>query len=164
MIAVIRATYNGVKCHVLHYGKISLEFEIGSEVRHGYILLPIFFLLVIGYIFYAESAEGCGRIQHLSLNISTSVVNDFLLSHQIMDFGQMTLDLKKEKSRVGLMVNTNKTNVLNLSGHRTLPTCINRQNIEGVKKLCISRKVTSADDGNSAFLFFQNLEKQLSQR
>lgn len=54
----------------------------------------------------------------------------------------MALDLGRGAGRVGLKGNTNKTKVLSLTGHRTLPICIKGQSIESV----YLRSVVSADN------------------
>ena len=47
IINIIRATYEGAKCRVLHNGKLSEPFEVKSGVRQGCILSPMLFLIVL---------------------------------------------------------------------------------------------------------------------
>lgn len=47
-----------------------------------------------------------------------------VLSHRIIDLRQMALELETEASWVGLKINVNKTKVLSLICHRTLPICV----------------------------------------
>ena len=57
IVSVIKSTYNGAKCRVLHNGTLSAPFVVGSGVRQGYILSPVRFLLVFGDIIQASIAK-----------------------------------------------------------------------------------------------------------
>ena len=48
IICIIRATYEGAKCRVLHKNKPSEPFEVRSGVRQGCILSAVLFLIVLG--------------------------------------------------------------------------------------------------------------------
>lgn len=39
---------------------------------------------------------------------------------------------ERRGNRVGLRINTNKTNVVSLTGDHSLPICINEQNVESI--------------------------------
>lgn len=56
----------------------------------------------------------------------------FSFTYRVMGFCQMTVDLKKETSRIGLKINTIKIKILSLRDLRILPGGINGQNIESV--------------------------------
>ena len=56
IVSVIKSTYNGAKCRVLHNVTISAPF-VGSGVREGCILSPVLFLVVIGNIIQAYIAK-----------------------------------------------------------------------------------------------------------
>lgn len=45
----------------------------------------------------------------------------------------MALGLDKKTGKIKLQVNTTETKILGLTGHRTLPICINGANIEAVE-------------------------------
>lgn len=46
----------------------------------------------------------------------------------------MPLDVENVASRVGLDINSDKTNIFNLTGNRIFPICINGQRIEGFEQ------------------------------
>lgn len=58
-----------------------------------------------------------------------------------------SLDLEREASKVGLKISTNKTKVLSLAGHRTLPICNTGWNIKVVEQFVYFGSVVSADGG-----------------
>lgn len=47
IISIIRSLYEGFRCHVVHEGKLTDSFEVTTGVRHGFILSPTLFLLVL---------------------------------------------------------------------------------------------------------------------
>lgn len=97
--SITKATYDGSKCHVLHDGRLSDDFEIRSGVRQGCILSPILFLLVISDV----------------LRSALSGMDDVcLLSHRIMDLHQMTTSVEREAEVVGLKINSGKTKMISL--------------------------------------------------
>ena len=50
IVSVLKSTYNGAKCRVLHNGTLSTPFVVGSGVRQGSILSAVLVLVVIGDI------------------------------------------------------------------------------------------------------------------
>ena len=56
-MSVMKSTYNGAKCRVLHNGTLSASFVVGSGVRQDCILSPMLFLVVIGDIIQAYIAK-----------------------------------------------------------------------------------------------------------
>lgn len=55
----------------------------------------------------------------------------YLLSHRVMNLGETVLDLEKESSKFGLKINSDKSKILNLMGHRTLLTQSQTMNLSG---------------------------------
>ena len=49
-MSLIKSTYNGAKCRVLHGGTLSSSFEVKCGVRQSCILSSVLFLVVIGDI------------------------------------------------------------------------------------------------------------------
>ena len=54
LVSVIKSTYNGAKCRVLHSATPSAHFDVSSGVRQGCILSPVLFLVVLGDILQAS--------------------------------------------------------------------------------------------------------------
>ena len=57
LVSVIKSTYNGAKCRVLHNGTLAAYFVVESAVRQGCILSPVLYLVVIGDIIQASIAK-----------------------------------------------------------------------------------------------------------
>ena len=49
-IAIIRNTYEGMACQVLHRGTTTEKFSIKTGVRQGFLLSPFLFLLAVDWI------------------------------------------------------------------------------------------------------------------
>ena len=50
IINIIRSTYQGIRCQVLHEGCISKAFQVLTGVRPGCLLSPFLFLLCIDWV------------------------------------------------------------------------------------------------------------------
>ena len=60
---MIKATYDGAKCRVLHNGCVSKHFEVHSGVRQGCILSSVLFLIVLDDIIsvaLSSQSRRCG--------------------------------------------------------------------------------------------------------
>ena len=104
IVSVIKSTYNGAKCSVLHNGTLSAPFVVGSGVSQGCILSPVLFLAVIGDIIQASI------VKHHSVSKNSGIkckmdsflqhldyVDDIcLLSHSVLDAANMLYSLENE--------------------------------------------------------------------
>lgn len=130
------ATYDGAKCHMQDKGKILEEVEFQSGVRsyHRY----LFFSYPSGYFDWRMLVGWIDCVNFFKhLNWSDDITSKI----------------------VGLKTNNNKTKVLSLKDHRTLPICINRQNIKAVESLVYLGSAIFADgDTGPSSWFCQNLE------
>lgn len=136
IIAVIRATYEGANCRVLHKGKLSEVFEINSGVRQGCILSPVLFLLVIGDVLSStlQPHVDCGvrwslfsRLQHLDY------ADDIcFMAHSIPELNKMVRSLEVEASFAGLKINCGKTKVMSLAQNQSGSVTVADQQVEAV--------------------------------
>ena len=62
-IAIIRNTYKGMACQVLHGGTKTEKFSIKAGVRQGCLLSPFLFLLAIDWIMKASTKDKLNGIQ-----------------------------------------------------------------------------------------------------
>ena len=127
IVSVIKSTYNGAQCRVLHSGTLTAAFVVGSGVRQGCILSPVLFLLVIGDIIQASIAKHrsvCkysgirwkmdSLLQHLDYADDIS-----LLSHCVLDAANMLCSLENEAASFGLKINTAKTKSMSIVNSST---------------------------------------------
>ena len=139
IITMIKASYSGAKCRVLHKGKLSDQFEIKSGVRQGCILSPVLFLLVIHDVLEAalNPLTTCGLRWRMSSQLSNLKHIDYaddicLLAEKISDVSLMANALNSHAFKAGLKINIGKTKLLSLpAGERSI--AIRDEQIENVK-------------------------------
>ena len=47
---MIKSSYEGMTCRVVHEGQLTNQFAIKTGIRQGYLLSPFLFLLVIDWV------------------------------------------------------------------------------------------------------------------
>ena len=57
IVTIIRNSYEGLTCRVVHQGQLSDSFEVKTGVRQGCLLSPFLFLLAVDWIM-KNSTEG----------------------------------------------------------------------------------------------------------
>ena len=121
IITMIKASYSGAKCRVLHKGKLSEQFEIKSGVRQGCILSPVLFLLVIHDVLEAalDPLATCGLRWRMSSQVSNLKHIDYaddicILAEKISDVSKMSNALNNHALKAGLKINIGKTKLLSL--------------------------------------------------
>ncbi|VDP50123.1 unnamed protein product [Schistosoma mattheei] len=66
IVNIIRNSYNGLHCKIVHGGQLTKSFEVKTGVRQGCLLSPFLFLLVIDWIMKTSTSEGNHGIQWTS--------------------------------------------------------------------------------------------------
>ncbi|VDP37016.1 unnamed protein product [Schistosoma margrebowiei] len=67
IVNIIRNSYDGFNCKIVHGGQLTKSFEIKSDVRQGCLLSHFLFLLVIDWITFSLSPGD--RLDHEDVNI-----------------------------------------------------------------------------------------------
>ncbi|VDP43474.1 unnamed protein product [Schistosoma margrebowiei] len=63
IVNIIRNSYDGLQCKVVHGGQLTDAFQVRIEVRQGCLLSPFLFLLVVDWIMKTSTSEGKHGIQ-----------------------------------------------------------------------------------------------------
>ena len=63
LVNMIKNSYEGMSCRVIHDGQLTKNFEIRTEVRQGCLLSPFLFILAIDWIMKTETKGKRNGIQ-----------------------------------------------------------------------------------------------------
>ncbi len=117
-IRLIKNTYTGMQCQVLHGGGASPKFEVRTGVRQGCLLSPFLFLIAIDWIMRKTTEGKRNGIQWTIVDQLDDL--DFaddlaLLSHTCTQMQEKTSILEEEADKVGLHINVGKTKLLKIN-------------------------------------------------
>ncbi|VDP60941.1 unnamed protein product [Schistosoma curassoni] len=65
---IIRSSYDGLQCNVVHGGQLTDAFQVRTGVRQGFLLSPFLFLPVVDWIIKTSTSEGKHGIQWTAQN------------------------------------------------------------------------------------------------
>ena len=105
-ITIIRNTYEGMACQVLHGGTTTEKFSIKTGVRQGCLLSPFLFLLAIDWIMESTKDKRNGNQWTLWRHLDDLDFADdlALLSHTHQQMQDKTSTLEANASKVGLRI------------------------------------------------------------
>lgn len=114
---LIQELYKEASCKVIHNGNLSDPFEIHTGVRQGCLLSPTIFLIVIDWIMRETTKSNKMGIQWSLTQFLEDLdyADDLaLLSHKHEHMQQKTNAIVIEAEKVGLSVNTKKTQIMKI--------------------------------------------------
>jgi len=109
VVSLIKTSYEGTGCRVIHGGQLTRRFEMKTGVRQGWWLFPFLFLLVIDWIMKTCTKQRKNGIQLTLKTQDLDFADDLALlshSHQQME---KTSELAAISSRLGLNIHKGKT-------------------------------------------------------
>ena len=117
-VNLIRNSYEGLSCRVVHEGQLTEKFEVKTGVRQGCLLSPFLFILAIDWIMRAVTNQKRNGIQWTlwSQLDDLDFADDLaLLSHNHQQMQEKTSDLHHNSVQVGQMLNKQKTKILRIN-------------------------------------------------
>ncbi len=90
IVTIIRNSYEGLNCKVVHGGQLTEAFQVRTGVRQGFLLSPVLFLLAIDWMMKTSIAQSRHGIQWTPWTQLTDLefADDLaLLSHPAADAG-----------------------------------------------------------------------------
>jgi hypothetical protein len=153
MVNLIRNSYDGMSCRVLHGGKLTDSFQVRTGVRQGCLLSPFLFLLAIDWIM-KNSTSGRGNGIQWTL---WSQLNDLdfaddlaLLSHSRQQMQEKTNILTVTSKQVGLNIHKDKTKILKLNSTSNEPVTLNGGPLEEVQSFTYLGSIIDQQGGTEA--------------
>ena len=135
IISLVKNTYEGTSCRILHDSGLTETFSIKTGVRQGCLLSPFLFLLAIDWAMKETTSDSRNGIQWTLVDQLEDL--DFaddlaLLSHTHSQMQAKTLKLEAISSKVGLKVNTDKTKIMGLNSKSNEHISITNRDLEDV--------------------------------
>ena len=134
-ISIVKATYDGMTCRVLHGGDITDKFHVLTGVRQGCILSPFLFLLAIDWVMKNTTSGQRNGIQWTMIEQLDDL--DFaddlaLLSHNHSQMQNKTSTLETVAASIGLRINREKTKVMRNNTNNIGPVVLKDGALEDV--------------------------------
>ena len=118
MVRLIRATYDGFKCAVLHEGELSSFFAVESGVKQGCLLSGLLFVIVIDWLMKRTTEGRDTGVEWVNGEILEDIdyADDLALPSEGYEDAQEKMTRLARRARgVGLKVNAKKTEILRLN-------------------------------------------------
>ena len=111
---IIRNSYEGMLCRVVHGRKLTDAFEVRTGVKQGCLLSPAMFLLTMDWVMKTSTTQGRNGIQWRQLDDLGYADDPALLSHTRHRMQEKTSPVADASARWGLKIHKEKCKVLNL--------------------------------------------------
>ncbi|VDO56830.1 unnamed protein product [Schistosoma margrebowiei] len=136
IVNIIRNSYNGLQCKVVHGGQLTDAFQVRTGVRQDCLLSPFLFLLVVDWImdtFTSERKHGLQWTSQNQLDYLDFTDDLALLSHTHEQIQIKTANVAAVCASVGLNIHKGKTTVLKFRAENSNPITLDRETLENVE-------------------------------
>lgn len=150
IINIIRSTYQGMRCQVLHEGCISEAFEVLTGVRQGCLLSPFLFLLCIDWVMKETTSNRRTGIQwSLTEQLEDLDFADdlALLAHTHQQMQEKSGKLEETAALLGLKINSSKTKVMRINSKNNTPITMDQNSLEDVNSFTYLGSIISVEGG-----------------
>ncbi|VDP30433.1 unnamed protein product [Schistosoma curassoni] len=153
IVNIIRNSYDGMQCKVVHGGQLADAFQVRTGVRQSCLLSPFLFLLVVGWIMKTSTSEGKHGIQWTAQNQLDGL--DFaddlaLLSHTHEQMQIRTASVAAVSASVGLNIHKGKTMVLKYNTENSNPITLDGETLGDVEFLTYLGSIINEQGGSDA--------------
>ncbi|KAH9583018.1 LINE-1 retrotransposable element ORF2 protein [Schistosoma haematobium] len=152
-VNIIRNSYDGLQCKVVHGGQLTDAFQVRTGVRQGCLLSPFLFLLVVAWIMKTSTSEGKHGIQWTAQNQLDDL--DFaddlaLLSRTREQIQIKTANVAAVSASVGLSIHKGKTKVLKFKAKNSNPITLDGETLEDVESFTYLGSIVDRHGGSDA--------------
>ncbi|VDO98513.1 unnamed protein product [Schistosoma curassoni] len=150
---MIRNSYDGLQCNVVHGGQLTDASEVRTGVRQGCLLSPFLSLLVVDRIMKTTTSEGKHGIQWTTQNQLDDL--DFaddlaLLSHAHGQMQIKTASVAAVSPSVSLNIHKGKTKVLEFKTGNSNPITLDGETLEDVESFTYLESIIDEQGGSDA--------------
>ncbi|CAH8633484.1 unnamed protein product [Schistosoma curassoni] len=153
IVNIIRNSYDGLQCKVVHGGQLTDAFQVRTGVRQGCLLSPFLFLLVVDWIMKTSTSEGKHGIQWTAQNQLDDLdfADDLALLSRTHEQMQMkTASVAAVSASVGLSVHKGKTKVLKFKAENSNPITLDGETLEDVESFTYLGSIIDEQGGSDA--------------
>jgi len=153
LVTLIRNSYEGMTCRVVHGGQLTSSFTVRTGVRQGCLLSPFLFLLVIDWAMKVSTEHQRNGIQWTLLEQLDDL--DFaddlaLLSHSHQQMQLKTSELARTSITTGLKIHEGKTKILKINARSQDPVTLNGKELEEVDTFTYLGSIIDKEGGTDA--------------
>ena len=153
LVNLIRNSYAGMTCRVVHGGRLSDSFSVRTGVRQGCLLSPFLFLLAIDWVMKTSTSHRRDGIQWTLLEQLDDL--DFaddlaLLSHSRQQMQAKTAQLADTSLQTGFKIHEGKTKILKVNTVNENPIVLQGRNLEEVEAFTYLGSIIDTKGGTDA--------------
>ena len=151
-ISLIRITYNGMSCRVIHEGSLTDKFQVNTGVRQGCLLSPFLFSLAVDWIMRENTAGRKNGIQWNDslwnqLDVLDYADNIAQLSHSHSQMQQKIRRLEEAVEKLGLYVSKDKTKSRRINNSNEAPLLLEKGNTVEISTFTYLESIVSTNGG-----------------
>ncbi|CAH8493033.1 unnamed protein product [Schistosoma haematobium] len=153
IVNIIRNSYDGLQCKVVHGGQLTDAFQVRTGVRQGCLLSPFLFLLVVDWIMKTSTFEGKHGIRWTAQNQldDLDLADDLaLLSHTHEQMQMKTASVAAVSASVGLSIHKGKPKVLKFKAENSDPITLDGETLEDVESFTYLGSIIDEQGGSDA--------------
>lgn len=154
IVSIIRKSYEGMTCRVVHSGQLTDPFQVRTGVRQGCLLSPFLFLLAVDWIMKVSTAQSRNGLQWTTpwtqledLDFADDLA---LLSHTQKQMQEKTNSVAANSTRLGLNINREKSKILKINSTNPEPITVDDAALEEVESFVYLGSIIDAKGGTEA--------------
>ncbi|VDP07162.1 unnamed protein product [Schistosoma margrebowiei] len=153
IVKIIRNSYEGLQCKVVHGGQLTDAFQVRTGVRQDCLLSPFLLRPVVDWIMKTSTSEGKHGIQWTAQNQldDSDFADDLaLLSHTHEQMKVKTASVAAVSASVGLSIHKGKTKVLKYNTENNSPITLDGETLEDVESFTYLGSIIDEQGGSDA--------------
>ena len=153
IVDIIRNSYEGLTCRVVHGQQVTDAFQVKTGVRQGCLLSPFLFLLAIDWVMKTSTHQRRNGIQWTlwdqldDLDFADDLA---LLSHTQQQMQEKTSNVAATSARIGLNIHKGKSKVLKVNATSTAPIMLEEEALEEVESFVYLGSIVDKQGGTDA--------------
>ncbi|KAK3759533.1 hypothetical protein RRG08_045818 [Elysia crispata] len=150
---IIRNSYEGMTCRVIHGNQVTDAFQVKTGVRQGCLLSPFLFLLTIDWVMETSTEQKKNGIQWTlweqleDLDFADDLA---LLSHSQQQMQEKTSIVAENSRRLGLNIHRGKSKILKINSASTAPILLEDVALEEVESFTYLGSIVDKKGGTDA--------------